>query len=127
MPNEITPGVTTTGTWIIVPDYDLSSRQTACSLTNTPKRPGDVGVFRPALPVGFVVEEGYFDVSQLAIEEGARILGWRSPEEVRAERDKYLERANQANLKSAQRARRIKSLEAQLAELKDVDLQDGEE
>lgn len=109
------------GTWIIVPNYDLTSRQPNCSLTSTVKRPGDIGVFRPALPVGWIDQEGAFDVSQLAIEEGARVLGWLSPEEVRAECDKYQDRANKANLKVANLNRTIRRLEAQLAEATGVD------
>ena len=111
-----------TGCWIIHPQYDLTSRISACSITNTIKRPGDIGVFRPALPIGWVDQEGAFDISQLAIEEAARILGWLSPDAVKEEVDKYLDRANKANLAKASLNRTIKRLEAQLAEALGTDV-----
>jgi len=105
-----------TGCWLVVSNYDLTSRISGCSITNTIKRPDDIGVFRPALDIGWIDQEGAFDISQLAIEEAARLLGWRSPEVVRAEVEKIQARANKANLEKGVLNRKIARLEAQLAE-----------
>ena len=59
---------------------------------------------------------------QLAIEEAARLLGWLSPDAVKEEVDKYLDRANKANLAKASLNRTIKRLEAQLAEALGTDV-----
>ncbi len=106
-----------TGTWIIVPNYDMASRVPNCSLTSTIKRPGDIGVFRPALPIGWIDHEGAFDVSQLAIEEGATVLGWKSPEQVEAETEKLRTQLVSSRGEYARACRKIKRLEAQVEEL----------
>lgn len=109
---------TTSGVWLIVPQYDMASRVPNCSLTNTVKRPGDIGVFRPALPIGWINHEGAFDVSQLAIEEGARILGWKSPEQVDDEHAKLTEQLISARNSYARECRKTKRLEATVEELR---------
>ena len=106
-----------TSCWIVLDNYDMASRQPACSITSTIKRPDDIGVFRPALAVGWVDQEGAFDISQLALEEAARLLGWRSPDEVKDEVDTYRDRANRANLAKAQQVKKINRLEAEVSEL----------
>lgn len=111
----------TVGVWLVVDNYDMVSRMPSCSLTNTVKRPGDIGVFRPALPVGWVVDEGAFDVSQLAIEEGAHVLGWKSPEQVEAELAKLTEQLISARGAYARECRKTKRLQATLDELQGVD------
>ena len=105
------------GTWIIVPQYDMASRVPNCSLTGTTKRPGDIGVFRPALPIGWINLEGSFDVSQLAIEEAARILGCSSPEEVADGQAKLTEQLISARNSYARECRKTKRLEATVEEL----------
>lgn len=112
---------TQSGTWIIVPQYDMTSRVPNCSLTGTLKRPGDIGVFRPALPIGWINLEGAFDVSQLAIEEGARILGWASPEQVADEHAKLTEQLISARNSYARECRKTKRLQATIDELQGVD------
>jgi len=106
-----------TGTWIIVPNYDMASRMPSCSLTNTVKRSGDIGVFRPALPIGWVDHEGAFDVSQLAIEEGATVLGWKSPEQVDEELASLKTQLISARNSYARECSKPKRLEAQVEEL----------
>lgn len=72
------------GLWFVVPDYDLGSRELVCSISGTSKRVTDIGVFRPATDMAFVEGEGTYDISQLAIEEAAKLLNWSSPGEVEA-------------------------------------------
>ena len=105
------------GVWLIVANYDMASRMPSCSLTNTVRRPGDIGVFRPALPVGWVEHEGSFDVSQLAIEEGATVLGWKSPEQIDAETESLKTQLISARNSYARECRKTKRLEAQVEEL----------
>lgn len=112
---------TPSGVWLIVPQYDMASRVPNCSLTGTVKRPNDVGVFRPALPVGWINHEGAFDVSQLAIEEGARILGWKSPEQVAAETESLKTQLISARNSYARECRKTKRLQATIDELQGVD------
>lgn len=117
MSDELLSSTTDSGVWLIHPNYDMTSRMPSCSLTNTSKREDDIGIFRPALPIGWVDHEGAFDVSQLAIEEGARLLGWVPKEEAEDLAKVYRERARDANLGKAQIARKLNRLEARIAEL----------
>jgi hypothetical protein len=120
MPDEVShihQSVDIRSVWTIVENYDLTSRMPSCSLTNTGLRPNDIGVFRPSLPIGYIDQEGSFDVSQLAIEEGARLLGWVPKEEAEDLAKTYRGRARDANLGKAQIARKLNRLEARIAEL----------
>lgn len=74
--------VSVDGYWVVVPDFDAASRQDSCSVSGMRKRKKDVGVFRPIQTV--IDFEGYFDISQYAVEQAARMLDWKSPEEVAA-------------------------------------------
>lgn len=78
------------GFWIIEPDFNgSSSRQDSCSVSGQRKRDSDVGVFRPTH--GLIDYEGYFDLSQYAIEQAASMLGWISPEDYQALNDRIAE------------------------------------
>lgn len=70
------------GYWRVIRDFDRESRQDSCSVSATRKRDSDIGVFRPLQTV--IEFEGYFDISQYSIEQAARMLDWKSPEEVAA-------------------------------------------
>lgn len=118
MTDTLETGVHGSGVWTLYPNYDITSRQTSCSVTNTIKRPTDLGIFRPALPGAYVEEEGFYDISQLAIEEAAHMIGWRSPEEVEAALSESRVRERNANLTSAKHARTRARLEAEVEELK---------
>lgn len=84
--NRISPD----GFWLIEPDFDgSSSRQDTCSVTGQRKRATDVGVFRPTH--GLIDYEGYFDLSQYAIEQAARMLDWIPPEDYAALNDRIAE------------------------------------
>jgi len=99
------------GAWLIIPDFDLQSRFVGtCSVTNLPKRDSDVGVFRPYFDTAYVDEEGYFDITQVAIEEAASMLGWASPDEVAALKEELQKRQTRI----MQDGRKIGRLEAQL-------------
>ncbi len=106
--------------WVLVPEYDLQSREFICSVTGTAKRPDDVGVFRPALPPGYVDDEGYIDISQYAIEQAAELLGWERPGASAA----LLAEANERNAKLASAnltaAAKAKRQDARIAELESM-------
>lgn len=72
-------------TWVEIPGYDASSRANHCSVNGT-NRKGD-RVFRGP-QIDF---EGFFDVSELALEQGARLIGWIPPEEFEAMREESIE------------------------------------
>lgn len=99
------------GNWRIIDDFDLSSRFDRCSVTGLTKRAGDVGVFRPL--IGHVDQEGYFDLSQYAVEKAAELLGWRPPEQVRAleskivDLEKEVDRASKAAWDAATNALKL--------------------
>src|SRR5688572_32552562 len=62
--------------WHVLSNYDMQSRYQMCSISGTGKRPSDIGVFRPSTELSYIDQEGSYDISQLAIEEAARLLGW---------------------------------------------------
>ena len=102
------------GAWLIIPDFNLESRSTGtCSVTNLPKRPGDVGVFRPYFDTAYIDEEGYYDITQVAIEEAASMLGWVPPSvaaDLRAEIKQRQLRIMQDGRKIAQLQHKIERL-----------------
>lgn len=109
--------------WYIIPDFTFESAYPGnCTVTGLPRRDGDVGVFRPLADNGIIEGEGYIDIAQIAVEDAARLLGWKSADEVEAEVRLWRERANNANLEKGRLKRKITSLEAQLAEAKGEDL-----
>lgn len=74
------------GTWQIIPNYDQHSRIDHCSVTGMRLREGsEVGVFRPIR--AHIDFEGYFDMSQYAVEQAARMIDWHPPEDLQALRD----------------------------------------
>lgn len=102
--------------WMVIPNYDLESRNSSCSVSGLPVRDGDVGVFRPILPAGFEPEIGFLDVSQSAIEEAARLLGWIPPEEVETDED-LRTKIKEKGVRIMQDGAKIKGLEARIRDL----------
>lgn len=100
--------------WLVIPDYDLQSRNHRCSVSGLPKRQDDVGVFRPKLADGYIDEEGFADISQAAIEEAATLLGW-VPESEAVENLKLAH--GRLLFRTSQDAAKIKGLEARVQEL----------
>jgi hypothetical protein len=98
-------------------NYTLQSRVQMCSITGTGKRPSDIGVFRPSTELSYVDQEGSYDISQLAIEEAARLLGWVPQVEVDAKHAELAERIGKLQSRTAHDAKKIKRLEAQVEEL----------
>jgi hypothetical protein len=75
----------TDGHWFLIPRFDLRTVRGRCAVSSLDMRPGDYGVFRSH---GLFDEfEGHYDISQYAIEQAARMIGYRSPEEVEALKD----------------------------------------
>jgi len=109
--------VDSSSVWHLVTNYDMQSRQQCCSITGTPKRDSDLGVFRPSTVQSYVDQEGSYDISQLAIEEAARLLGWAPREEVDAELAEMRRSIGKQNARVARDAQKITRLEAHLAEL----------
>jgi hypothetical protein len=106
-----------TSIWHIIANYDMQSRVQMCSITGTGKRPSDVGVFRPSTQLSYVDQEGSYDISQLAIEEAARALGWVSQDDVDAQHAELLSELTRRQTRIMQDGKKIKRLEAQLDEL----------
>lgn len=104
--------------WYVIPNYDLQSRADAtCSISGTTKRPDDIGVFRPATGLGYIEEEGSFDISQAAVEEAAALLGWKSPGECEAAIQRFREKNGKLSAQHATDVARARRLEARIAEL----------
>jgi hypothetical protein len=77
------------GYWAVIPDYDAQSRTDNCSVSGLRVREGEIGVFRPLRP--YIEHEGYFDISQYAIEQAARLIDWAPPADVEALRKRVAE------------------------------------
>jgi hypothetical protein len=103
--------------WHIMSNYTLQSRMQQCSITGTAKRPDDIGVFRPSTELSYVDQEGSYDISQLAIEEAARLLGWAPRAEIDQEIADLQQRVNDKTARTARDGAKIKRLEARIAEL----------
>ena len=104
--------------WHVIDAYDMQSRMPQCSITGTQKRDSDIGVFRPSTELSYIDQEGSYDISQLVIEEGARLLGWAPRSEVEEEIASLTSKLQHIGSKLGNSARKIKRLEAQLEELR---------
>ena len=107
--------------WHVIDAYDMQSRMPQCSITGTQKRDSDLGVFRPSTELSYIDQEGSYDISQLVIEEAARLLGWAPRTEVEAEIANLTKKLNEANSRLGNSARKIKRLEARLEELESAE------
>lgn len=106
--------------WYVIPNYDLQSREGVCSVSGTTKRDDDVGVFRPATGLGYIEDEGSFDIGQAAVEEAAALLGWKSPGEVEAAIARFRDTAGKKSAQHARDVAKIRRLEARIAELEEL-------
>lgn len=118
-PQAAPPGdlVAASSIWHVMSNYNMQSRVQMCSITGTGKRPDDIGIFRPSTELSYVDHEGSYDISQLAIEEAARLLGWLPRSEIDAEVKDLAERLGKVTMRVAQDGKKIKRLEAQVEEL----------
>jgi hypothetical protein len=116
------PSISEDGHWVIVSDFDaVTGRQDSCSVSGMRKRDTDIGVFRP---IHTLIEwEGYFDISQYAIEKAAELIGWASPETVASlqqrisELETSIEGARKDAFKKAQDAVKMAGVRAAQADL----------
>lgn len=111
------------GFWTVIEDFDpTTSRANYCSVSGLPKRETDVGVFRPIVN-GQIAFEGYFDISQYAVEQAARLLEWLSPEEAGSLRERIavleeqIETVRKEAFKKAQDAVKMAGVRAAAADL----------
>ena len=117
MTDTLETGVHGSGVWTLYPNYDITSRQTSCSVTNTIKRPTDLGIFRPA-PGGVRRGGGLLRHQPARHRRGRAHDRLALPEEVEAALSESRVRERNANLTSAKHARTRARLEAEVEELK---------
>jgi hypothetical protein len=105
--------------WVLIPDFNFESASPGlCTLSGLPRRTEDVGVFRPLSDDGIIEGEGYIDVSQVAIEDAALMLGWRSPAQVEAETEALRTKVKEQSTRIMQDGLKIKRLQAELDEIR---------
>jgi hypothetical protein len=109
--------VDSTSVWHVIDNYDMQSRHQHCSITGLPKRDSDLGVFRPSTVLSYVDLEGSYDISQIAVEEAARLLGWAPRAEIDAELAELQGKVGKLMIRVANDGKKIKRLEATVEEL----------